>query len=318
MNRFSKAKQNKDDEGAKPQKPMREYTDESLGTPPSMRFFRFEVTAYWLLPILIFSAILLGGIFIAFKAGVLSLGKDGADNSQPSYYNANGEILVPELLDTYLETVGGRDALEGVRSVRYKGRLIEDGSELELQILISSQKKGMIIVSPGKDYSQKIILNGDTAWQEVKLGGGKLKIVPLDEADTQSLAWSLRVNNTLRSLALGGEEARAGLTAREIEFQEKPCFELTKRRADGSQFLAVLDRKSLYLLEAEETVRHADGSEHLQTIYADYRTVFGIALAFETKTYKDGIFQNEIDLESIEVNPGLISSLFEIPEELRD
>lgn len=317
MNRFSKANRKKDGEDAKPQKPLREYTDESLETPPSMRFFRLEVTAYWLLPTLIFCAILLGGVFVAFKFGVFSHWKEGVKSPHP-YYDASGEILVPELLDTYLATIGGREALQSIRSIRYKGRLIEPGSELEFQILVSSPRKGMIITSPGKDHRQKIILNGDTAWQEVELGGGELKIVPLDETNTEALAWSLKVHNTFRRLALDEDGAREGFSARKIEFQNKPCFELTKRMPDGSEFLAVLDQESLYLLKLEETVRSADGKERLQAVYGDHRTISGIVFAFETKTYKDGKLYNETYLEFVEVNPGLVSSLFEIPEELRE
>lgn len=235
--------------------------------------------------------------------------KDGV-KSPHSYYNASGEILVPELLDSYLTTIGGREALQSIRSIRYRARLIEPGGELEFQILVSLPRKGMIITSPGKDYRQKIILNGDTAWQEVELGDGKLKIVPLDEANTEALAWSLRIHNTFRRIALNEDGAREGFSAREIEFQDKPCFELTKRMPDGSEFLAILDQESLYLLKMEETVRSADGKECLQAVYDDHRTISGIVLAFESKTYKGRKLYNETYLEFVEVNPGLVSSLF--------
>lgn len=276
--------------------------------------FRLEVIAYWLVPLVIFCMILLVGLFIAYKFDVFGQWTDEADRLPP-YYNASGEIVVPELLDSYLTAVGGREALEGIRSIRYKGRLIEPAAEIKLQILASLPDKGMIITSPGEDDSQKLILNGDRAWQVVRLGDGSQKVVPLSEADTASLAWSLRVHNTFRSLALEEEGGRDGFTAREIEFSDRPCIELTKIMPDGSELIAVLDAKSLYLLQMVEAVPGAEGMERVKADYSAHNTVSGIVHAHETKFYKSGEVFNEVYLDTIEINPGLVSSLFEVPQE---
>lgn len=74
--------------------------------------------------------------------------------------------------------------------------------------------------------------------------------------------------------------------------------------------------ENLYLLKTEENVAGAEGMERLEVLYADHRLVSGIVEAYETKTYKQGRLYNEVFLESIEIDPGLISSLFEVPEEL--
>ena len=316
MNRFRKQKPEQNHAKSDSQEPMRQFTDESQPIPPSMRNFQLEVTEYWLVPLVIFCAILLGGIYVAVKFDVLAKFSGGADDLAP-YYDATGEIVVSELMDSYLSSVGGREALEDIRSIRYKGRLVEPGAEIKFQILISQPDKGMIITSPGENYSQKLILNGDTAWQVVGTGDGERKVVPMSDADTASLAWSLRLHDTLRSLSLAGEQALDGLSAREIEFQGKPCIELTKLMPDGSEFLAILDKENLHLLKMEESAPGVDGMERVETLYGDHQKVSDVVFAFETEIIKFGETQNEAYIESVEINPGIISFLFAIPEELR-
>lgn len=318
MNRFRK--QNNEEKASEPtpspspspSTPLREYEDGPPGLPPSMQFFRFEVTAYWLLPLVIFCAILFGGIYVAIKFDFVTLSSGDSMPVAP-YIGPGGDILVPELLASSLAAVGGREALEAIRSIRYKGRVVEESGEINFQILVSLPDKGMIMVNPGEPYSQKLVLNGDTAWQVSMGADGERKFSSLGERDTASLAWSLRVHNTFRRLVLGG--GSDGFSARKVEFLDRPCYELTKEMPDGSQFLAVLDAETLYLLKSVETTNTAGELEVLEILYDDYRTVSGIVEAYETKTYKEGKLYNQALLDHIEIDPGLMSSLFEVPEE---
>lgn len=200
--------------------------------------------------------------------------------------------------------------------MRYKGRLVEPEAEIPFQILISEPDKGMIITSPGEDHSQRLVLNGDTAWQVVRLGDGGRKIIRLGEADTVSLAWSLQIHNTFRRLVLAEQEGREGISAREIDFSGKPGIELTARMPDGSELVAVLDKETLYLEKIEEFGPGADGPEPVQAIYGDHREVGGIVIAHKTRFFKNGQPYNESYLESVEINPGLMSALFMIPDEI--
>lgn len=186
MNRFRTQDQREDVNESPSRPPLREYKDDSKGTSPSISFFRLEVTAYWLLPLIIFCVILFGGTYLAFKFDVFSGSYEDAVSKAP-YRGPFGEILVPKLMDSYLAAVGGREALKDVRSFRYKGRLIETSGEIPFQILVSLPDKGMIITDPGEDYSQKLVLNGDYAWKVVGLGGGTRKVLPLNEMNTASL-----------------------------------------------------------------------------------------------------------------------------------
>lgn len=312
MNRFKKQSNPQDKKAPASNSPLREFKDDAQATPPSMFLFRLEVTAYWLLPLAIFCFILLGGIYVAYKYDWFSGEYEEAELS-PVYVDDSGEILITKLLDSHLAAVGGRSALENIQSLRYKGTLKESSSDVPFQILVSLPDKGMIMTDLGNGARHKLVLNGDLAWQVFEFADGTQKIILLDEANTASLVWSLRVHNTFRRLALEGNAN--DLSLREIEFEGKPCFELTKRLSDGADFLAVLDAKSLYLLKTLETVPGAEGPERLEVLYRDHRIVSGVVEAYHTQTFKEGDLYNEIFLKSTEINPGLISALFDIPDE---
>lgn len=312
MNRFKKQSKLRDKKAPAAKVPLREFKDDAKANPPSMFLFRLEVTAYWLLPLSIFCLILIGGVYMAYKYDWFSGEYEDAEPS-PSYVDDSGEILIAKLLDSHLAAVGGRAALESIQSLRFKGILKESTGEVPFQILVSLPDKGMMMTDLGNGARLKLVLNGDLAWQVFEFADGNQEVILLDEANTASLVWSLRVHNTFRRLALNANAD--GLSAREIEFEGKPCFELTKRLSGGSDFLAVLDAKSLYLLQTRETVPGPDGPEQLEVFYRDHRSVSGVVEAYHTETFKEGQLYNEVFLESTQINPGLISALFDIPHE---
>lgn len=279
-----------------------------------MVLFRLGVMAYWLVPLLIFCLIFAGGTFLAFKFNLFT-DEFSAAEQPPDFINASGEIIIPKLLESYLSAVGGREALLGIQSLRYKGYLREPSGDVAFQILISLPDKGMIITELGRGARHRLVLNGPSAWQAIDYGDGTKKIVPLDEANTASLIWSLRVHNSFRQLALEG--SGRGMSARKVEYLGKPAYAITQTMPDQSVFEAVLDAKTLYLLWSEENVPGVAGSpERVEVRYEDHRIESGVVEAFRASTYKKGVPFNETIIESIELNPGLMSSLFEVPQEL--
>ena len=278
-----------------------------------MFLFRLGLTAYWLVPLLIFCLIFAGGAFLAFKFNLFT-DEFSASEQTPDFINADGEILIPKLLESYLAAVGGREALLGIQSLRYKGYLREPTGDVAFQILVSLPDKGMIITELGRGARHRLVLNGSVAWQAIDYGDGTKKIVPLDEANTASLIWSLRVHNTFRQLALEG--SGDGVSASKVEYLGQPAYAITKTMPDQRVFKAVLDAATLYLLRSEENVPGAGDTERVEVRYEEHRMASGVVEAYRARTYKKGEPFNETIIESIEHNPGLMSSLFEVPQDL--
>ena len=79
-----------------------------------------------------------------------------------------------------------------------------------------------------------------------------------------------------------------------------------------------MDKETLYLLETQETLSAGEDADEFTVIYEDHQNVAGIIEPYKTKLYRNGELDNEAVVSSYRINPGLVSSLFEIPEELGD
>lgn len=315
MNRFHKDKTPQTASEKKRAAPMRDFSNTPWNNAPTMRQLKFHKLLYWLLPILVLLVITVGGVLLAFKFATTGATTGDVDNRE-IFSSSGSEVIVPELLEAYLNAIGGRDALNKVRSVRYEGTVRFATTENDFQMLLMLPDKGMLVTNPGESNNKKLMLNGDTAWQVVDRPDGTRKVLPLDEEGTQLLKWSLRVHNTFRDLALRSQYA--GLNAREMQYKGKPAYELTKTMANGAKFLAILDRETLYLRKTQESVRRSAGTDQFAVEYDDHRMVSGVVEPFRTKLYRNENLDNEVLIESIRTNTGVMSSLFTIPEELQN
>jgi len=237
-------------------------------------------------------------------------------DSMPTAVPANvRRIEVPEILEAHLKVLGGRKALQDVRSVRYEGKVYFAAGASDFQMLVLKPDKGMLVIDPGQPNSQKLMLNGDIAWRVIDRRDGTRQVNLLEKDSITTLQWSLRVHNTLRALALVSQFG--GLVVQEINFDGKRCFELKKTRPNGSDFTAILDQETLYLLKMVETLKTPGGEYEFGVSFGDYRMVSGVLEPFSTILYRDGELDNEVELRSVQINPGVMSSLLSMPEELR-
>lgn len=70
-------------------------------------------------------------------------------------------------------------------------------------------------------------------------------------------------------------------------------------------------------MKTSETLDFGDGVEEFTVLYDDHRKVSGIVEPFHTRLFRNGELNNEAYVSSYVINPGLVSWLFTIPEELR-
>lgn len=317
MNRFRQDKGEEKKSWEERPKPLRQFNHDgsqktgSVGAPEVGG--RTKLFPFWLLAVFAIVVFLTSGTFLFLYLSGQSE-KTETQVEASTVLSARTEMGASELFEAYLKAVGGRDALQQIRSVRYEGEVVFASSGKDFQMYLLMPDKGMLVTSPGEAASQKLMLNGDAAWQVVDLPDGKRKVVPLEEDETRALRWSMRVHNTFRELAMEGRAAE--VSVREIEYLGKPCYEVSKEAPDGSDFLAVLEKETLYLLKTVETVSRGEEKDKFTVLYDDHRMVSGVVEPYNTKLYRNGSLDNEVVIDSIRINSGVMSSLFEIPEEI--
>lgn len=296
-------------------RPLREFSHGSGKSVVSVRKHRIKIINYWALPLLVFIVILGCGGYFALNFNTREVASE-EPQSRPAFSASAEDIEVRELMEAYLDAIGGRDALRRVRSVRYEGSVYFESGESDFQMLLLLPDKGMLVTNPGEATSQKLMLNGDVAWQVVEKRDGSRVITALDESATESLQWSLRVHNTLRRMALEGPFS--GFSVREIEYEGEPSYELTKTAPNGSNFLAILDRETLYPLRMKETLSGEEGADKFTVNYDDYRMVSGVLEPHVTELFRNGELDNRVEIDSVRINAGVMSSLFEVPDKIRE
>lgn len=312
MNRFRKQHTSRE-EKPEPTQPLRDFTYKESATDnsrpnrrPKSRLLYLALTAGLLVVILVVVSI--------FSS------KDRADRpvtrEEPVPVSSQSSFVdVPDLLNGYLNALGGRQALQDVRSVRYDGQVQFSSGQKDFQIWLLAPDKGMLVTDPGGFGGQKLVVNGDVAWRVIENRNGAREMYVLDELNTESLKWSLRVHHSLRQMALAGKTA--GLKVRESEYLDKPCYELSKTMPQGSEFLAILDKETLYLHKMVETLQVEDEKSEFTVLYDDYRMVSGVVEPYRTTLYKNGELDNEVEVRSIQINSGVMSSLFQVPDDLK-
>ncbi|MEC8190568.1 MAG: hypothetical protein VX033_05220 [Verrucomicrobiota bacterium] len=149
-----------------------------------------------------------------------------------------------------------------------------------------------------------------------------------------SQGWILTKNNQEVSIDLIDQEALKKI--RDQSRFDSPLFfhskkseyqiELIERTSLDGRSVLVLEviecdsEASRYYLDFENThivrVDHldADGEFSIQTLYRDYREVEGFPFAFEIETRVDGETKSMATVNSIDVNPGIISVYFAKPK----
>lgn len=318
MNRFRKKNQNAITDPPEEHRPLREFNHGSSGSSASMGKDGYRAKLYWsLFGLLGLSMFLFVAMWLHPDAEIYGSDEVEVEGNELTASSVPfNSLKVPELLNAYLNALGGRQALAEVRSVRYEGQVTFPSGQSDFQMLLLRPDKGMLLTNPGKVSRQKLMLNGDTAWRVIEQRNGAREVVLLDEDNTASLKWSFRVHNTLRRMALEGRHAE--LSVKEIEYMDKPCYQVKRAMPDGSDFLAVLNKETLYLLKLEEVLSGGKEKNKFTIVFDDHRMVSGVVEPYKARLYKNEKLDNEVNIRSIQINSGVISSLFKIPDELLD
>ncbi len=322
MNRF----RNRDNEFADEEEkepatqPRRQFRHAPPVKQPSMFWHKVQVVAYVVVPLFVFVVIIVGGIFIALS---LKPTRDDAEitvsttptRSKPSVNSTFSGLGSVQLLEAYLEANGGRDTLRSVNSMRIEGRSKKGQKNVDFQIIMKEPDMGALYLTESGSDSVRYLLNGDTAWEVVEETEGR-SFKALNGPVKEMMAVVCRMFDPMRHLALTGRGVI--LFIREVSSDGRKMLLVTLERADGSTVDCYLDRQTLYLLSTEERLMVDDEDVLRKVEYGDFRMTSGVVEPFRIKVYFDDRLHRELLVDSIRINPGVMSSLFEVPDGLEN
>ncbi|CAA6678710.1 Unannotated [Lentimonas sp. CC4] len=216
-------------------------------------------------------------------------------------------LAVQRILERYTESLGGSRAVEALSSLSIEGTQIQNGKSFEF---LMRKKRSHSIRYRLNAGATSIVCgyNGRSGWQRTQVGDEvTIKDLPSsqltvlrDEADFDSPLFR-HLEKSWNAITLLGE----GL----VDGEPVNVLEVTKQ---GKPFMRYyLSARSGLILKREQL--NADGTPSLETLYRDYREVDGCQFAFEVENRIGDQQVSLVKIETIEVNPGLLSFYFEKP-----
>ncbi len=237
--------------------------------------------------------LILSSVFLSFSFEVLA--------------DTGDALAVQRILERYTETLGGSRAVEALSSLSIEGTQTQNGKSYHFLMRKKRPNSIRYRLNAG-DTSIICGFNGRLGWQRSKVGA-EVTITDLPADQLAVLRDEADFNSPLfRHL----EKSWNAITLIEKELVEEGYVNVLEVKKFGKPFARYhLNARSGLILKRVRM--NADGTPSLETHYRDYREVDGCQFAFEVENRIGDQQVSLVKIETIEVNPGLLSFYFEKP-----
>jgi len=220
---------------------------------------------------------------------------------------APGAPPASQILDKYIQALGGAQRLAGVTSLVAKGTSVgygPEGTDRPIEIYVKTPNQRTMIIHT-LDGDSTTAYDGRAGWMAaphkpvpvLPLTGGELDSVKLDA----ELSVPARIKDTLR-------DWRVGLPS---EIDEKPV-QVVQGTAGGAFATFYFDSESGLLVRMVRYANSKVGRLPTQIDYADYRDVSGVKVPFKFKvTWLDGL--ETVTLTDVQLNVPVDAAKFGKP-----
>ena len=219
-------------------------------------------------------------------------------------------LTVKEVMDRYIEAMGGRVALEQINSARLRGSVL-DGDRVvsTITVLKKDPDRVRVVIDSGRSRFVQGY-DGETVWFS-RYAGGQVFHGEMPKAQADKFIEEAPLANYLVRYR-EEEDLRFELEG-EILLNRIPCYAVAVHFPDG--------RKNLHLIEKENFVERriyeydAEGNELVELIPSQFERFGGVDFAMRIVRRKDGETVSTLLLEEVEINIGILEEAFRPPVE---
>ncbi len=225
---------------------------------------------------------------------VLYFDKEGNPTTEPNYkMEVDAGVTAESIIDKYLNTIGGRKALEAVSAVKMEATAEMQGMQLGLEMKKTTKNQSSIIVSMGGNPMQKVIFDGEKGYMS---GQGQ----KMDYTEEQNKAAKIQAvpfsELTVKDAKLVRVEDVDGKSAYVVSLSEND--EAFYDKATGLKI-------------KEVSTTEMNGQKVATTVlYENYQDVNGIKFPFTIKQ-SAGPMELEFSVSKVSINEGVSDSDFE-------
>ncbi len=229
------------------------------------------------------------------------------------------EVTVSEILDTYFENTGGREAWNKLDG--YSAVASVDAQGMEIPIEMINMKDGRTITKfslQGKEIVQQAY-DGETLWSVSFM---TMKPEKGESEDTENHKRSigefpdalLNHEKMGYTVALDGEDTKDGVECYKLKLTKK------SQLVDGEEMDNIVyyyfDKENFVpIMQEQEIMSGQMKGQVAQTLFSDYQEVDGLYFPFSMTFQTEGGGGQTIQVESMELNPEIDDTVFAFPEE---
>jgi hypothetical protein len=217
--------------------------------------------------------------------------------------------MAEDLVDLYLEAIGGREAVRQLSSMRVEGTVSVSGKDVGFQLWAQAPDSVRIeTMLPGAGLAVQGY-DGETAWQqhpEVNKGGPR----PLRGPAGRDFISQAAFTSALVNAAERGHRLRyAGLGY----FGGRPAYEIAVTERSGLTYSLFLDSETFLLSGRLEMKTFAGRPIRVETAYLDYQPAERVLMPRRIDVREDGQLMRSTRIRKLEANVEVSAELFRMP-----
>jgi len=224
-----------------------------------------------------------------------------------------------EIIDNYLETIGGKEKLSKVKAIHIKAKSNAQGMEIPVDIYMTDDGKQYITFELQGKKMVQLAFDGTTAWHTNFMN---MKNEKHNSEVTENLKRNsagefpnpfLNYKDKGFKVELIGKEEIEGTEAFKIKLTEHPVLKDGKEVSKESYYY--FDTENFVPIVAEEEIKEGQfKGAKVQQVFSDYQEVDGIYFPFSTMTKFNGMTGQGVKIDSIEINPQIDNNMFVFKE----
>ncbi len=224
-----------------------------------------------------------------------------------------------EIINKYLENIGGKDKLESVKVIHIQASTKAQGMDIPVDIYMTKDGKKLVSTEiQGKKIVQ-MAFDGTTAWHTNFMN---MKNEKMDKETAENLKRNaagdfispfLNYKKKGYKVEYLGKEEVEGVETYKIKLTQKP--ELKDGKEIPNESFYYFDTENYVPVVVESVIN--DGpmkGAKIQEILSDYQEVDGVYFPFSMMTKFNGQAGQEVKFNKIEINPEIDNSIFEFKE----
>jgi outer membrane lipoprotein-sorting protein len=216
---------------------------------------------------------------------------------------------VEEIAKTYIENMGGVDAMKAVKTTTVKGKANMQGMEFPITITASEGDMQHVEINV---QGQKIIqaYDGETAWQ-IRPFAGITAPTEMSEEEAEQM-------KDTRFLSEFIDSEERGFTLESAEGKEvegTPTYGVRVTNETGYDHIWYFDTE--YMIPVMMTSQVKSGPQKgstMETYMSDYQEVEGLMIPMFMEVKFDGATVQKITMSEVIINPEIDKTMFSIPK----